>query len=301
MNEMETGTIQEPLLSPDFLEKLEHLRLVARKITLGTTKGERRSRRRGSSVEFADYRDYVRGDDLRFLDWNIYGRLDRLFIKLFHEEEDLHVYVLLDRSRSMDYGEPNKFLQARRFAAALAYIALMGMDRVGIGALSMGRFEWFRPTRGPGQIAKIIRFLEPMEAVGETHLEEGTLQFRVRQTRPGIILLVSDFFDPHGYEESLRILSQGKNEVFAVQILSPDEMDPDLMGALRLLDLETNEPVEISVSGELIRIYRNRLAAYEQQIGQFCARRGIHHLVIRSDADLAGVISASFRKLGLVK
>lgn len=300
MAETEVSKEREELLSPEFLGKLEQLRLVSRKVFLGRMKGERRTRRRGTSVEFADYRDYARGDDLRFLDWNIYGRLDRLFIKLFHEEEDLHVYILVDRSRSMDWGDPNKFLYARRFAAALAYIALVGMDRVGIGAFSADEFRWFRPVRGPGQIQKVLRFLEDLDAGGGTDLEAGALQLRVRQFRPGIILLLSDFFDPAGFEEGLRVLTQGGNDVFAVQVLAPEEVRPDLVGALRLLDLETNEPVEVSVSGELIRQYRKRLGAYQESIAQFCLRRGVHHLVTQSDEDLVTLVSYSFRRLGLI-
>ncbi|MFH1738723.1 MAG: DUF58 domain-containing protein [bacterium] len=300
MNETTTDKQREDLLSPEFLAKLERLRLISKKTFLGRMKGERRTRRRGTSVEFADYRDYARGDDLRFLDWNIYGRLDRLFLKLFHEEEDLHVYILVDRSGSMDFGEPNKFLHARRFAAALSYIALAGMDRVAIGAFSADDFQWCQPLRGAGQIQKVLRFLQGLDAVGDTDLESGSLQLRVRQMRPGIILLLSDFFDPEGYEEGLRILSQGNNDVFAIQVLAPEEVEPDLVGSLRLLDLETNEPVEISVSGELIRRYVKRLSAFQEKIAQFCIRRGIHHLVTRSDEDVVTLVSHSFRRLGLV-
>lgn len=301
MVEPERSSQTEQVITPDFLAKLEQLRLVSRKVFFGRLKGERRSRRKGTSVEFADYRDYARGDDLRFLDWNIYGRLDRLFTKLFYEEEDLHVYILLDGSRSMDYGEPNKFLHARRLAAALAYIALVGMDRVAIAAFSADEFEWLRPVRGPGQIRKVFRFLEGLGARGETSLEAGALRFRVRQLHPGIILLASDFFDPAGYEEGLRVLAQGDNDVFAVQVLAPAEVQPDMVGALKLLDMETGEHVEVTVTAELIQSYQKRLAAYREGVAQFCMPRGMHHLVTTTDEDLVTLISHSLRRIGLVR
>ena len=301
MDETQIEENKETLLTPEFLGKLEQLHLVSKKVFLGRMKGERRSRRRGTSVEFADYRDYARGDDLRFLDWNIYGRLDRLFVKLFYEEEDLHVYIVLDGSLSMEYGDPKKYLHARRFAAALAYIALASLDRVGIGVFSADRFDWLQPVRGAGQINKILRFLEDAEPGGATDLETGALQFRVRQSRPGIILFISDFLDPSGFEESLRVFSQGKNEVYAIQVLAPEEVDPDLAGALRLLDLETEEPVEVSVSAELIRNYRRRLTAYQEAIRDFCKRRRIHFLMTRSDDDFFDLVNISLRRLGLVE
>src|ERR1700736_5946228 len=124
------------LLDPQFLARLEQLELVSRKIFLGRLKGERRSKRKGQSVEFADYRNYVVGDDLRFLDWNLYGRLDKLFIRLFMEEEDLHFYILIDNSMSMNYGNPTKLYYAKQVAAALGFVGLVNMDRVIVEAFN---------------------------------------------------------------------------------------------------------------------------------------------------------------------
>ncbi len=291
---------QEPLLTPEFISQLERLKLMSKKVFLGRLKGERRSRKRGVSIEFADYRDYAKGDDLRFLDWNIYGRLNRLFTKLFHEEEDLSIYLLVDASGSMNTGDPSKFLFARRMAAALAHIGLVGLDRVAIGAAGGDDFYWHRPQRGRGQLPKVIRFLETLPGVGSTQLEAAAKQLAIRQSRGGIAVLLSDLFDPEGYADALKTLLQGGNDVFVIHVLSPQERRPELMGALRLMDVETDERVELSVTPELVDSYRKRLLAFCTEAEGECTKRGAHYLQAVSDDDVGRVIADSLKRMGMI-
>src|SRR5690242_10417397 len=170
---------QQPLLDPQFLARLERLELVSRKIFLGLMKGERRSKRKGQSVEFADYRNYVKGDDLRFLDWNLYARLDRLFIRLFMEEEDLHFYVLIDNSLSMDFGKPSKLHFAKQVAAALAFVGLVNLDRVVIEAFNDRLTQSLPAVRGRRSLWRVLSFLNKVEPAGPSNLRESLRTFSI--------------------------------------------------------------------------------------------------------------------------
>src|SRR5437016_2523958 len=166
-----------PLLDPQFLARLEQLELVSRKIFLGLMKGERRSKRKGQSVEFADYRNYVKGDDLRFLDWNLYARLDRLFIRLFMEEEDLHFYVLIDNSLSMDFGKPSKLHFAKQVAAALAFVGLVNLDRVVVQAFNERLTQSMPAARGRRSLWRLMDFLQKIEPAGPSDLRRALRSF----------------------------------------------------------------------------------------------------------------------------
>src|SRR5689334_21503767 len=188
-------TASPPLLDSRFLSQLEQLELVSRKIFLGLMKGERRSKRKGQSVEFADYRNYVVGDDLRFLDWNLYARLDRLFLRLFMEEEDLHFYVLIDNSLSMDFGTPTKLYYAKQVAAALAYIGLVNMDRVMIEAFNDRLTQSFPAQRGRRSLWRVLDFLNKLEPAGSSDLAKALRSFSIKSSGKGIVVILSDFMD----------------------------------------------------------------------------------------------------------
>src|SRR6516162_8667251 len=192
----------EPLLDPQFLARLEQLELVSKKIFLGRMKGERLSKRKGQSVEFADYRNYVVGDDLRFLDWNIFARLDRLFIRLFMEEEDLHFYILLDNSLSMDFGTPSKLRYAKQVAAALGFIGLVNMDRVVIEAFNDGLVQSLPAARGRRSLWRMFDFLQKMEPAGPSDLQKALKSFTLKCSSKGIVVLLSDLMDKGGYEDA---------------------------------------------------------------------------------------------------
>jgi uncharacterized protein (DUF58 family) len=293
------------LLDEDFIQKIQGLELVTRKVISGKTKGERRSKRRGYSTEFADHRPYTPGDDLRFLDWNIYGRLDRLFLKLFLEEEDLWVHILLDRSRSMRFGDPDKFDYAKRVAAALAYIALHNFDRVRIGAFSDRLVPVFAPARGRRQIQRLFETLDRLEPDdgGTTDLAAGAKAF-VSERRPsGILIFISDFFDRRGFEAALRYLLAGGSgtEVYLLQLLAPQEIEPPLAGDLKLVDCEDGGTAEISISRPLLDRYRRTLDAFRGEVKDFAARRGMHYAFASTALSFDKLVLEYLRRRGLLK
>jgi len=283
------------------MSKLDQLSFVSRKIFAGKMRGERLSRRRGESVEFADYRNYVVGDDLRFLDWNIYARLEKLFLKLFLQEEDLHVNVLIDVSKSMDWGTPNKALYARQIAAAVAYIGLINFDRVSIFAFANGLQHELPGVRGRQLMFKVIEFLKRMEYDRAGDLPKAAKQFAVRHPQSGILIVISDFFDKIGYEEGLRYLLSRPYDCYAMQVLSPDEIEPEIAGDLRLTDVEDEDAAEVTVSRALINRYKHNLEAYCAQLKEFCTRRGINYLFTGTDVPFDQIILSYFRTRGLVK
>src|SRR4029078_2112956 len=203
-----------PLLDPDFLHKLEQLELVSRKIIVGRMKGERKSKRKGTSVEFAEHRNYAVGDDLRRIDWNVFGRLDKLFLKLFLEEEDLHVYTLLDTSLSMDFGTPTKLHYGKQVAAALAFIGLVNHDRVILDTFASKLDQGIPSVRGRSQMWRVIQYLEHLSPSGETDLKSAAREFAIRHAGKGVVVVISDFLDKHGYEDALRYLLARNMDIF---------------------------------------------------------------------------------------
>ncbi len=289
------------LLSPEFLRTLERLELVSRRILIGRLKGERRSRRKGQSVEFADYRDYVPGDDLRFLDWNVYGRLDRLFLKLFVEEEDLHFHVLLDVSESMGYGAPAKLRTACQFAAALAFVGLIGQDRVAVHAITDGVVAGTGGLRGRRSVFRLLEFLQGLRAQAPGNLNLALRRFAAAHRTPGIVLVLTDFLDKHGYESGLRYLLATGMDVHVVQVLAWEELDPPLRGDLKLVDIEDGDEVEVSVSAPLLEHYRRRVRAFCRAIEQWCVARGISYLLATTTMDPEKLVLEHFRKVGLLR
>ncbi len=289
------------LLDPAFLARLEQLQILTRKIFRGRHKGERRSRKKGQSVEFADYRDYVRGDDTRFIDWNIYGRLERLFLKLFLEEEDLAFYVILDASASMNFGEPmTKFDYARRVAAALGYIALANQDKVGVSAFSSGLHDVYRPARGKFQLPKLLAFLKNLEPGRTTSLSQACREFVARHKQSGIVVIVSDFLDDFGYEEALKQFFLRSYDVYVIQVLSKTEKDPDVQGHLELRDAETDEKQEVTVSDGLLKQYRRTLETFCGGLRDWCTARGMTYLFTSTDIPIETLLLNYLRQRGLL-
>lgn len=293
-------TKADELLDPAFMRRLDQLALVSRKIFAGKLRGERLTKKRGESAEFADYRLYVPGDDLRFLDWNIYARLDQLFLKLFLQEEDLHVSILLDMSKSMNWGEPNKWLYVRQIAAAITYIGLVNFDRVSLYGYANGLQRELTGIRGRRWMFKSIEFLTNLETDGVSNLSEVARQFAIRHPQPGIVILLSDFFEKGGYEVGLRYLLGRNYDVYVVQTLSPEEIDPPLVGDLRLMDVEDDDAAEVTVSRALINRYKQNLQAYCGGLKEYCTRRGISYLFTSTDVPFDQIVLSYFRKRGLL-
>ena len=230
------ATTRTARFDPVFLHKLEQLELVSRKIFVGRMKGERKSQRRGSSVEFAEHRNYTVGDDLRHIDWNVYGRLDKLFLKLFLEEEDLHVYTVLDTSLSMDFGTPTKLRYGKQVAAALAFIGLVNHDRVLVDTFSARLEQGLHGIRGRSQMWRVVQYLDHLEATGSSDLTAACREFAIRHAGKGVVVVISDFLDKRGYQEALRYLLARNMDIYVVHVLSHEEVDPELVGDLRLVD-----------------------------------------------------------------
>jgi uncharacterized protein (DUF58 family) len=295
------ATTAQPLLEPDFLARLEQLELVSRKIFQGRMKGEKRSKRKGQSVEFADYRNYVIGDDLRFLDWNLFGRLDRLFIRLFVEEEDLHFYVLLDNSLSMDFGNPSKLHYARQIAAALGFIGLVNLDRVVIEAFNDRLTQSLPPLRGRRNVWRMMDFLQKIEPAGPSDLKRALKTFSMKCSGKGIVVLLSDFMDKGGYEEAIRYLVSRQLDIYVIQILSQEEIEPEIVGDLRLVDIEDDDVAEITVSAPLLKRYKQNLAAFRTGLYGFCTRRGVSCLFTSTGVPFDRLVLTYLRQRGLVR
>jgi uncharacterized protein (DUF58 family) len=288
------------------LRKLEQLRLVANKVRAGAIKGERRSTRRGTSIEFADYRNYTRGDDLRRLDWNIYARLERPFIKLLEEEEDLSVQVLLDASGSMDWpeadeDEAHKFMYALRLAAGFGYIALATGDHLTAAGLRDGSPEVWGPTRGRGRTLPLLDFLGGLRPGGLTDLDGALRDWALRAPRPGLALVISDLLSPTGFEGGVDALLGRGFEVVILHLLSPDEANPPLTGDLSLVDCETQARQDVTVDGAMRDLYMERLLAWRDEIGAFCVRRGVHYLMAETSVPWEELILFDLRRLQVVR
>lgn len=290
----------DELLSPEFLRKIERLSLVAKRVFPGRLKGERRSTKRGSSVEFADYRNYSMGDDFRRVDWNVFARLDKLFLKLFVEEEDLHVYVLVDASRSMDYGSPKKLLYAKRIAAALSYIALGNLDRVGLAALSGRTARTLTPKRGKQAAMGLFHWLQSAPAGGETDLAASIRDFSLKTSQPGLVIVVSDFFDPD-YQKGLSALLSRRFELMVIHVLDQDEVSPSIIGDLMLVDSETDERREVTVTQTLLRKYKQRLTEFCDGLESYCMRHGCNYVRVTNQSPFEDLILNYLRRRGAVK
>jgi len=334
-----SGTPQRPrkledLIDTRLLARLDRLDVRSRKLFPGKLQGERRSKRRGQSVEFDDYRNYVPGDDLRHIDWNAYARFDRLFIKLFLEEEDLALHVALDASASMEAGattplpgggaaQPSKLVFASRLAMALCYIGLVNQNRVGLtvfGAPGMDAIRRLPDTRGRHQVQRLGQFLidsvwgarEGGAATGgqpapQADFNSALTTIARMRVGKGVMIVLSDFFIPDGYQPGLKALAAaGGYDTYCVQILAPTEIEPEragegaLAGDLRLTDIETGRAAEVTVTAPLIKQYKQRLDRYCDDLHAFCAARAMSHIPARADADIETLLLETFRRRGVL-
>src|SRR5262245_31993018 len=300
------------LLTPELLRRLEQFQLLAARRAKSSARGERRSRARGQSVEFADYRTYVHGDDFRYLDWNLYGRLDRLFLKLYEEERELPVRIFLDASESMTFGEPRKFDFARQVAAAIGYVALSGFDRV-----SVIPFPDLSLTGTPAEIAKrsmeqavrgalrlvrgkksslaFFQNLGALTAGGAAHLNESLRRGALDAGQAGLAVVLSDFLDPAGYEAGLTALVGRGFQVDLVQVLAPEEIAPTTFGDLRLVDSETGGMQEVTFGRYRMKGYQRTVQNFIQRLREFCKGRGINFFTASSNTSLEELLLKQLR------
>jgi len=300
------------LLTPDLLRRLEQFQLLAARRAKSSARGERRSRARGQSVEFADYRNYVHGDDFRYLDWNLYGRLERLFLKLYEEERELPVRIFLDASESMTFGEPRKFDFARQVAAAMGYVALAGFDRVSVipfpalapssptdesgRALEFAARGALRSVRGKKSAIRFFQNLSCLTAGGPANLNEALRRGALEARQAGLAVILSDFLDPAGYEQGLTALLGRGFQIDLVQILSPEEIAPSTFGDLRLVDSETGAIQEVTFGRFRLKHYQQTVQNFSQRLREYCQARGINCFTAASNTSLEDLLLKQLRK-----
>lgn len=288
-------------LDASTLQRLDTLALITRKSMATGRPGRRRSPLAGSSMEFADYRRYTPGDDFRRIDWRAYARLERLFLRVFEAEENLTVTILLDCSNSMQHGRPSKAALAASIAAALSYIALKCEDAVIIGALTDKLAAFRRVGSGKHAIWTIGDFLNHLPDLGSTDLNRALYDLGRVLTSPGLTIVISDFLTPGGYQVGLRSIRQLRQEVAVLQILAPDEIEPDLQGDWSLRDSEGSSNVEISGTPAVLQAYQQRLLLYMQQLASFSHDQGMTYAMIPSDTALIDVVQRLLRQVEIVR
>jgi uncharacterized protein (DUF58 family) len=287
------------LFDGDFLKKLEYLSLISRRVFRGSVLAQRRTKQMGGGIEFADHREYTPGDDFRHLDWNVYARHGELLLKRFQEEEDLHVYFLLDCSRSMGFGSPAKFDLARQVTAALAYIALADLDRVSVVAYSQEILGDFPLARGKDRILSLLRFLQDLKPQGtDTNLARVVSGFVMRPQRRGLAIVVSDLFDPTGYERGLDLLRHRNYEPHMIQIHDPAEARPNLLGEIELVDIETESIRKVTITERALREYRKVFGEFQSGVAAYGKKYGLGCTQTTNDVNFEDLVLKMMRKAG---
>jgi len=291
----------EPLIDEAFLSRLAHLKFIVKGRRKGHLVGAHPSPRAGMSLEFADYRDYTPGDDFRYIDWNIVGRLDRVLVKTFVREVDLPIILLLDLSASMRLGDPPKMTYASRLAAALAYLGLRKLDRVGLYPFTDHLLSAIAPRHGMGQMTHILHALQETSPGGRTSLDRVLAQFVVHSRESGLVFLISDMLSEGGYEEGISRLLHRGDEVVVIQVVDPTELQPTVTGSRRVTDSETHRYVDLTVGEGTLSQYRRRLNAHERGLKRFLADHRIPYLLAPTDLPLETLIHERMRSQGVLK
>ena len=296
------------LLTPQFLKQLDPFYIRAKHSFRGKFRGERRSLNRGAGMEFADYRVYEPGDDLQHVDWNIYARLDRLFIKLFHTDEGLPLVLLIDNSRSMEFGSPTKLTCAKQVAAALGYIALAHADSVAVYTCGERLLPTLSPTSGKSQFPRLTKALDRIAASGQTRLMECFKRLPMYQRHPCMVVILSDFLEPSGYADGFKLLSGRGFSLTAIHLISPEEMDPQahlentLAGGDWLVeDAETGETKAVTINAETLAQYQNQQQTFCETLQRFCTDQGINYAQLKSDTPIESFILQELHKAGFIQ
>ena len=264
------------LFPPDFLTKLEYLSIMSKRVFRGSLLAQRRTMQLGSGIEFSDHREYATGDDLRYLDWNVYARHGDLLLKRFQEEQDLHVYLMIDCSRSMGFGSPPKFDLARQLTAALAYIALADLDRIAVVAYANDIISEFPVTRGKARILALMKYLESLSTIGtDTNLSKAVQGLLHRGTRNGLVVVLSDLFDQNGFSRGFDQLRSRRFEAHVLQLHDPKEADPKLLGDAELEDVENGSIRMVTINERMLRRYKQLFTDHQTSVRDYCRRYGL--------------------------
>jgi uncharacterized protein (DUF58 family) len=302
-----TGAVAESdLFDDEFQRKLDYLALVSKKVFAGRMRAERRTKRSGSGVEFADHRDYQPGDDFRYLDWNVYQRFERLLLRLYEEEEDLAIYLIVDASDSMAFRQGSsssdtKLRYAKKVCAALAYVGLANLDRVSIVSTTDQVMDRMPETRGKARIFRVFRFLEELSPGGATDLESALKTFVAQNKRRGLAVLISDLYDPRGFERGINVLRYNKFDPFVVHVIDPMDARPRLHGDVLLYDCETGEEREVTVTAKVLRRYEEAHQAYLAEIERFAATHQVPYIAASVAIPFDELILRVFRRGGFLR
>ncbi len=291
----------EDLFDDEFQRKLDYLAMVSRRVFSGAMRAERRTKKTGSGVEFADHRDYAAGDDFRYLDWHAYERFDRLLIRLYEEEEDLSIYFIVDNSSSMAFGDGEKLRHAKRLCAALAYVGLANLDRIAIVSATDEISGRMQPTRGKARIFRIFRFLRDVKAAGPTDLGDAMKTFVAQHKRRGLAVLISDLYDPAGFERGINVLRYNKFEPFVLHVVDPREGKPDLKGDVRVYDCESGEEREVTVTAKVLERYGKAYEEYLEEVRRFCTSRQVSYFRADVTVPFDELILRVFRRGGFLR
>jgi len=296
------ATDRSELFDEKFLKTLEHLHMVSRRVFAGNIRAERRTRKVGSGIEFADHRTYARGDDFRYIDWNLYGRLDKLLLRLFEEEEDLYIYILVDVSDSMSIGSPlPKLHYAMQVGAALTYVGLANLDRVAIIPFGDKIMDRLPPSRGKNRIHRVFQFLRDCEIGGKTEIAECMKDFVAMNKRRGLAVVISDFYDPKGFEQGINTLRYNKFEPFVLQVYDKREADPQLHGDLALVDCETGDIREVTISKSLLEAYQREHERYCKELEAYCTRYAMAFFRTHTSIPFDDLVLQIFRSGGFLR
>ncbi len=284
-----------------FLQRLANLRFIVKGRRHGRLSGVHASPRAGVSLEFSDYRAYAPGDDFRYIDWNIYGRLDRVLVKTFVHETDLPIYLLVDFSASMQVGTPSKAQYAAQFAAGMAYLGLKETDRVGVYPFNDHLIQGLPPRHGMGQMGKIVRLLREAEPGGRTSISQAITDFLAQTRESGVVFIISDFLGSDEYEEGLAKLSHRGDEVTAIQVLDPSDASPPMVGTTRIVDVESSQRLTLTIGHRTKEEYERRFRAYQAQLKAFMLARRINHFQVTTDRSMERFIHEDLRIGGVLR
>jgi len=289
------------LFDDEFQRKLDYLAMVSKRVFSGAMRAERRTKKTGSGIEFADHRDYAPGDDIRALDWHAFQRFDRLLIRLYEEEEDLSIYFILDTSSSMGFGEGEKLRQAKRLCAALAYVGLANLDRIAIVAATDEISGRMPTTRGKARIFRIFRFLSGVKAEGATDLGEAMKTFVAQHKRKGLAVLLSDLYDPEGFERGINVLRFNRFEPYVIHLVDGRDGKPELKGDVRVYDCETGDEREVTVTAKVLEKYQKVYGDYLEEVQRFCTSRQVSYFRADVDTPFDELILRVFRRGGFLR
>lgn len=296
-----TSDAARELFDAEFLGRLEYLRIVSRRAFAGMQSAMRRGRRSGPGLEFAEHRPYTTGDDFRYLDWAAYGRLDKLLLRLFVQDEDLHIALAVDVSDSMRTGRPAKVDYARRLAAALAYVGLANLDRVRVSAFADGETASLRTRRGRGQVFGVLDFLAAAPLGGPTRLRRAADQLVQHVSEKGLVVVLSDFLAPEGFEDALGRLHHAGHEVWALEVESPEEAHPPWQGEVTLADAETGRRAAVRMTPETVARYQERRHEFHRRFDRWALERGIDRLRTTTDVPVDELVLDVFRRGGFLR